>query len=260
MCSVCIAFITHNCKLLFFVCSFNSFISIIYDMEREKLMETLKKYFSIMIDGATDAGTIENELIYVRFLGEEGPVNVFLSIQDVKQGTAAGILHAIYTAFEEADISDWRHKLVGFGSDGAAVNVGCRNGVSAQLLKDIPHLIAIHCVAHRLELGVLKAIKEDCNMAKLQSTLRQIYEQYHYSPKALRELRLIAEALEEKVLKPSNLHGARWLPYVHRATKILCDSYHIFVAHFEDLLSVERKPKSTINSCGTGKASNKLFA
>lgn len=62
-------------------------------------METLKKtkYFSIMIDGATDAGTIENELIYVRFLGEEGPVNVFLSIQDVKQGTAAGFLHAICT-------------------------------------------------------------------------------------------------------------------------------------------------------------------
>lgn len=70
VCSVCIAFITHNCKLLFissqikkkaeFVCSFNSFISSIFDMEREKLMETLKKtkYFSIMIDGATDAGTI----------------------------------------------------------------------------------------------------------------------------------------------------------------------------------------------------------
>lgn len=48
--------------------------------------------------------------------------------------------------------------------------------------------------------SVMEAIKEDCNMAKLQTTLRQIYDQYHYFLKALGELRLIAEALEEKVL------------------------------------------------------------
>ncbi|KAI7789501.1 putative zinc finger protein 862-like, partial [Triplophysa rosa] len=181
------------------------FISIIYDMEREKLMGTLKKtkYFSIMIDGATDAGTIENELLYVRFLGENGPVNAYLSIQDVKQGTAAGILQAIYTAFEEAEISDWRPRLVGFGSDRAAVNVGCRN--------------------------------------------------------ALRELHLIAEALEEKVLKPTNLHGALWLPCVHRATKILCDSHPIFVAHFEDLMSMERNPKPSSTVVGRAKQVTKYL-
>lgn len=62
--------------------------------------------------------------------------------------------------FEEADIDDWKDRLEGFGSDGAAVNIRCRNEVALQLLRDIPYLIYIHCVAHRLELCVTKAIKE----------------------------------------------------------------------------------------------------
>lgn len=87
-------------------------------------------------------------------------------------------------------------------------------------------------VTHRLKLGVMKAIKEDCNMAKLHTTLRQIYEQYHYSPKALRELHLITEALEEKVLKLSNLHGSQCLPYVHRATKVSDESFSAVSQNF----------------------------
>ena len=51
-------------------------------------------YFSILID--TDSATIENELIYVRFLATDGPVNAYLSIQDVKHGNANGILDAIH--------------------------------------------------------------------------------------------------------------------------------------------------------------------
>ncbi|KAF3859886.1 hypothetical protein F7725_000141 [Dissostichus mawsoni] len=54
------------------------------------------------------------------------------------------------------------------------------------------------------------------------------------------ELRMLADAMEEKVLKPTNLKGARWLPYIHKATQILCNSYAIFVAHSEDQVSPER--------------------
>lgn len=52
-----------------------------------------------------------------------------------------------FKAFGEAGIDDGKEWLVGFGSDGAAVNVGCRNGVSAQLLKEnsILHLHTLCC-------------------------------------------------------------------------------------------------------------------
>ncbi|KAM3877939.1 quattro [Diretmus argenteus] len=231
------------------------FIVGIYDMERKRLLENINKpsYFTIIIDGATDSATLKNELIYIRYLSNDGPVNSFLSIEDVKNGNAAGVLDTIYAAFEEAGITDWRERLVGFGSDGAAVNVGCRSGVAARLKQDIGYLISIHCIAHRLELGVVKAIRANPKMEQMQVMLKHLYDQYHYSPKAVRELRLIAEALEEKVLKPSNLHGAHWLPYVHRATKIVCDSYPVFIAHFEDMASAERNPKPSPTVIGRAK-------
>ena len=79
-------------------CPIFRFIVDIYDVEREKLLDKIKKaiYFSILIDGATDSATLENELIYVRFLATDGPVNAYLSIQDVKHGNANGILDAIH--------------------------------------------------------------------------------------------------------------------------------------------------------------------
>ena len=43
-------------------------------------------------------------------------------------------------------------KVVGFGSDGASVMVGSRNGVVAMLKADVPYLVDIHCLAHKLDL------------------------------------------------------------------------------------------------------------
>lgn len=93
--------------------------------------------------------------------------------------------------------------------------------VAAKLKEDLGHLISIHCAAHRLELGMVDSIKAQPELKKLQEVLQLLYVQYHYSPKALRELREVADALEDKVLKPTNLKGARWLPYMYKATEVV---------------------------------------
>ena len=54
---------------------------------------------------------------------------------------------------------DWKARLVGFGSDGAAVNLGSKSGVAARLKQEVEHLVSIHCTADRLELGVVGAIR-----------------------------------------------------------------------------------------------------
>ena len=72
-----------------------------------------------------------------------------------------------------------------------------------------------------LELGVVGAVKEHPKMANLQKEWVHLYDQYHFSPKAIRELHEIAEALEEKVLRPTTLCGARWLSIVARWLSIV---------------------------------------
>ena len=44
--------------------------------------------------------------------------------------------------------------MVMLTSDGAAVMLGARNGVTAILQREIVHLSAQHCVAHREDLGI----------------------------------------------------------------------------------------------------------
>ncbi|ROL44187.1 hypothetical protein DPX16_17839 [Anabarilius grahami] len=61
-------------------------------------------------------------------------------------------------ALQKADLLDWKERLVGFGSDGAAVMVGKHGGVAKLLRQDVPHLINIHCLGHGLELAALDTI------------------------------------------------------------------------------------------------------
>ena len=39
--------------------------------------------------------------------------------------------------------------------------LGGTRGVAALRKQDVPHMVEIHCVAHRLELGILDAMKQE---------------------------------------------------------------------------------------------------
>ena len=204
-----------------------------YERSVQKIMD--EKFYSILIDGATDSSVTENELIYVRYLNNGVPENHYLSIEDIENANALGILKCIDTAFNRAEILDWKENLVGFGSDGASVNLGSKNGVAALLKNDVPHLVSVHCLAHRLELAANNAIKGHQIMRDIQDVLTNTYKLYHYSPKAVRELRDIADSLEEKVLKPTNLHGTRWLPRVQAALTVLMKNFTVIITHFDHI-------------------------
>jgi len=229
------------------------FLKYIYeDLFQNSLNELSKKrFFSILIDGATDTSVTECELIYLRYLSGGKPVNHYLSIEDIKNANAPGIISAIEKAFENSNISNWKDRLIGMGSDGASVNLGVRGGVAALLRNDVGHLVSIHCVAHRLELAANNAIKKHRVMRDIQDMLNNVYKHYHYSPKVLRELREIADALEEKVLKPTNLHGTRWLPHIHKALRILVKNFVIILTHFDHIMGAR-----TGNAEVQGRATN----
>lgn len=48
---------------------------------------------------------------------------------------------------------------IGAGADGASVNFGQKAGMMKKLQEDIPWLLPVHCVSHRLELAVKDALK-----------------------------------------------------------------------------------------------------
>ena len=44
--------------------------------------------------------------------------------------------------------------LIGISADGAAVNMGIHTGAAKRLQNVAPHLVAVHCCAHRVELAI----------------------------------------------------------------------------------------------------------
>ena len=101
------------------------------DIYQEGLIKNLTKarYYSILNDGSSDTSVSEKELVYVLFL-ENGTPNIkFVSIEDVKNDNAKGILDCIQQAFHRLGITDIYKKLVGLNVDGASVNTGKFTGL-----------------------------------------------------------------------------------------------------------------------------------
>lgn len=95
-------------------------------------------FYSILIDGATDSSVTENELIYLRYVENGKPANHYFSIEDIEHANAQGILKKIEESFIRNGLQNWKDKLIGFGSDGASVNLGCRGGIASLLKNDVP--------------------------------------------------------------------------------------------------------------------------
>ena len=52
--------------------------------------------------------------------------------------------------------------------------MGCKSGIAALLKADIPHLVEIHCVAHRLQLSVLDAICDHSYITEFEGGLKKL--------------------------------------------------------------------------------------
>ena len=210
------------------------FLHSISEVMKEDIAVKLKKsnFISVMADGGTDQGVMEEVLVYVRYFDMElgKPVSEYLAIQEPKSGSGVGVLDAINTSISNttgmAD-SQWKEKLTAFGSDGCVWGL-LQNDPSAKNFKEF------WCGAHKVELAVVKSLEHYEEFTKLHETLQSLYKEYYYSPKSLRELRELADSLEEKVSRPVNVLGAGWLPHLESALKILFKGFKLLALHSQN--------------------------
>ena len=91
--------------------------------------------------------------------------------------------------------------MVGFGSDGAAVMTGRRNGVAQRFREKRPHLVSIHCMAHRLNLCTSKASKDIPYLIEFEKTFTELYRYFDKSANRACELNEIQKILNCEELK-----------------------------------------------------------
>ena len=130
--------------------------------------------------------------------------------------------------------------------------VAQHGGVFGILKQDIPSLLAVHCIAHKLELGLQDTIKGIPLFQEVKEMLQGMWKYYKYSCKALKELKDVAVLMDKKAYKCIKADGSRWVPHLLRALQVLlCNNYRIIVIHFEHALQA---PNSSAQM--QGKATN----
>ena len=96
--------------------------------------------------------------------------------------TAQGLFTCLQTALAYVGVPDWERKLIGFGYDGASLNIGA-GGVKGFLRQSMPCIIVLWCLAHRLEL----ALKDALNFSEIDELLLRTYYLYEKAPKKCRD-------------------------------------------------------------------------
>lgn len=170
---------------------------------------TSARFISVMADGATDIGTREVLDVYVKLLDNGKAVNTFVALKECPYGKTQGIPEAITLAMDEKD-RNWKDKTACHGKDGANVMVGQHGGVFGILKQDIPSLLSLHCMAHKLELGLQDTIKGIPLFQEVKELLQDMWKYYKYSCKALKELKDLAESMDEKAYKCINVSLMEW--------------------------------------------------
>ena len=169
-------------------------------------------FVSLLCDETTDISVLKQMVVYGKYLTDSGDTcTVFLKINDLFDGKAETIERALLQFCEATEISI--RKVMGFGSDGAAVMTGNRTGVSICLRAHNSYMINIHCVAQCLGLAAAQSSESIPYLKKFKNAIHNLYMFYHNSPVRMTGLHTIQDILGDPEINLKEAKDVRWLSH-----------------------------------------------
>ena len=114
----------------------------------------------------------------------------YLDLADLKMQAQEGLLR-----HKSIGIDTYMDKLVGFGSEGASVNCGKKEGVKALLQESKEWLVFGWFVAHRLELSLKDSLKAT-SFTDVDNIISHMYYLFKKSPNKLSQLKELVSLSE----------------------------------------------------------------
>ena len=218
------------------------------------------------MDGSTDSGNVEDELVLVQYCAQDDATQEvrscirFLSVEVPTKADATGLIKCAENALRKLGVDNILDRssvlgvqnmpiLIGGGTDGASVNIAEHNGMKGKMQRELPWLYWTWCYAHRLELACKDAFTSAL-FKDIAEVLLRLYYLYAKSPKKSRELANIVEDLKEIWELsdggdlPVRSEGSRWINHKRKALQRLVDRYGCFLNHLATL-SVDQSINST---------------
>lgn len=138
----------------------NDAVEVLATAVRNQVLDlvSLSKYVGVLVDEGSDITQTFQFVVYYKIVVEGKPMVVFAGVEELISGDGETVFGALLHRLGKDGVS--LAQLVAFGSDGAAVMLGHKDGVAGRLLALNPILVAFHCVNHRGALGVENAAEE----------------------------------------------------------------------------------------------------
>ena len=153
--------------------------------------------YCCLLDKELKASTKFVDIIHLEKANSEGIFNaIYESIKNVhdvnfKQIVGDENVEEAHKEFQEKTIKDFYEKVVACNFDGASVVSGKKDGVQAKTCRQQPGCMYLWCIAHRLEVGVLDAVKHEILLTIFSWCI------YYLSPNLWQEFKVLGEQLDE---------------------------------------------------------------
>ena len=231
----------------------------IAEAQRSVFLQSLSQinFFSFLMDGSTDAGNKEQELVFWCFVEKmttQGSNTRYLTVLNPVSTTSEGLVDCLDDAMKRLDITiqqkesvlntGCRPVLGGGGTDGASVNICVHSGMKSRMQEVLPWLFWAWCFSHRLELACKDAFKSSL-FTEIDDMLLRFFYLHKNSPKKMKELATIGEELNEvfHFLKggsgsaPVCCQGTRWITHKRRAMQRIVDRFGAYIQHLTGMVN-----------------------
>ena len=229
-----------------------TFVHYIAEARRQELAKKVvsAKFYSLLTDGSTDKGNIDNEAVLTVWCDSNGTDEKihtrisYLSLIRPKFVTGEGLFEVLVQALkklgiEEVDV-DHCKQLIGIGTDGTSANIA-NAGLKGIVESKLEWIVWMWCLAHRLELGIKDALK-GTYFDEIDDMLLRLYYIYERSPKKCRELNDIVIDLQQFLtfnddagIKPVRASGTRWITHKLSAMKRILSKFGAYTEHLSTL-------------------------
>lgn len=115
---------------------------------------------------------------------------------------------------EEKSFSNYlKRNLIGYASDGESVMAGQQGGLISYFRNNAEHFIySIHCMAHRLELVIEKAMKKVPYFKNFENFINKLFQFYNWNnSKRKSHLKETADKMKLKMYALNYIYHTRWI-------------------------------------------------
>ena len=175
--------------------SAKEFVQYMAESKLQSIQSSVQKaaFFSLLMDGSTDASNSENEIVFVMWCDVSSDDHVihtrmtYLSMHTPLHTNAEGLFESLEQGLHLLGVScvtqEMCSGLVGIATDGASSNVAA-NGLRGLVQEKLPWIVWVWCLAHRTELAISDALSGTSCFKMVDDMLLRLYYLYQKSPKS----------------------------------------------------------------------------